>query len=71
MTFLIFLVVLVVAYFVWRVADQLPDVIFRLSEIQRDVAEVRRNVITDQSETPEAIPAKNDEKEEESSDGDS
>jgi hypothetical protein len=26
----------------WRVTDQLPDLIFRLSEIQRDIAEIRR-----------------------------
>lgn len=42
MGFLSFLVLLVIAYLLWRVTDQLPDMIFRLSEIQRDVAEVRR-----------------------------
>ena len=42
MTFLIFLTVLAIAYFAWRIVDQLPDVIYRLSEIQRDVAELRR-----------------------------
>lgn len=32
----------IVAYFAWRVADQLPDIAFRLSEIQRDMATVAR-----------------------------
>jgi hypothetical protein len=55
MSFLIFLVVLVIAYFTWRIADQLPDGIFRLSEIQRDVAEILRNAITEQIEESEEI----------------
>lgn len=42
MSFLSFLVLLAIAYMLWRVMDQLPDVVFRLSEIQRDVAELRR-----------------------------
>jgi hypothetical protein len=37
-----FIVLLGVAYMLWRVTDQLPDMIFRLSEIQRDIAEIRR-----------------------------
>lgn len=44
MGFFSFLVLLGVAYLVWRVTDQLPDLIFRLSEIQRDVAEIRRSL---------------------------
>lgn len=44
MGFLSFLVLLVIAYLLWRVTDQLPDLIFRLSEIQRDVAELRRQI---------------------------
>lgn len=44
MTFLIFLAVLAIAYFAWRIVDQLPDLVYRLSEIQRDVAEVRRRL---------------------------
>lgn len=43
MGFFSFLVLLVIAYLLWRVTDQLPDLIFRLSEIQRDVAEIRRS----------------------------
>lgn len=44
MGFFSFLVLLGIAYLLWRVTDQLPDLIFRLSEIQRDVAEVRRSL---------------------------
>ena len=40
--FLVFLVTLAIAYFAWRIVDQLPDLIYRLSEIQRDVADLRR-----------------------------
>jgi hypothetical protein len=39
-----FVALLGIAYLVWRIADQLPDLIFRLSEIQRDVAEIRRRL---------------------------
>lgn len=42
MTFLILLASLAIAYFAWRVVDQLPDILYRLGEIQRDVAELRR-----------------------------
>jgi hypothetical protein len=44
MAFLSFLVLLVIAYLLWRVSDQLPDLIFRMSEVQRDVAELRRQI---------------------------
>lgn len=44
MGFFSFLVLLVIAYLLWRVTDQLPDLIFRLSEVQRDVAELRRSL---------------------------
>ena len=44
MTFLILLGVIAIAYFAWRASDQLPDVIYRLGEVQRDVAELRRAV---------------------------
>ena len=47
MGFLSFLVLLGIAYLVWRVTDQLPDLIFRLSEVQRDVAEIRRRLTED------------------------
>ena len=37
-----FLVLCVIAFFLWRISDQMPDVLFRLSEVQKDVAEMRR-----------------------------
>jgi|AACY02.2.fsa_nt_gi hypothetical protein len=39
-----FLLLVGIAYMLWRIMDQLPDIVFRLSEIQRDMAEVRRNL---------------------------
>lgn len=42
--FLTFIAAVAIAYFVWRIADQLPDILFRIAEIQRDVAEVRRKL---------------------------
>ena len=42
MTFLILVAVVAIAYFAWRIVDQLPDVVYRLSEIQRELAELRR-----------------------------
>lgn len=56
MGFFSFLVLLGIAYLLWRVTDQLPDLIFRLSEIQRDVAEVRRSQ-TDQGPAAASDPA--------------
>jgi hypothetical protein len=44
MGFFSFIVLLAIAYLIWRVTDQLPDLIFRMSEIQRDVAEIRRRL---------------------------
>ena len=41
MSFLIFVAVVATAYFAWRIVDQLPDIVYRLSEIQRDLAEIR------------------------------
>jgi hypothetical protein len=49
---LTFIVVLFMAYLLWRIVDQLPDVTFRLSEIQRDLAEIRRGVDTDGRNAP-------------------
>lgn len=49
MGFFSFIVLLAIAYLVWRVTDQLPDLIFRLSEIQRDVAEIRRRLAEQES----------------------
>jgi hypothetical protein len=49
MTFLIFLLVAIIAYLIWRIADQLPDLIFRVSEMQRDLAELRRTTTEGQT----------------------
>ena len=54
MGFFSFLVLLGIAYLLWRVTDQLPDLIFRLSEIQRDVAEIRRSLADGGSSTSAA-----------------
>ncbi len=48
MSFLSFLLLAAATYLIWRITDQLPDLIFRISEIQRDVAELRRT-LTDAS----------------------
>jgi len=55
MGFFSFIVLLAIAYLVWRVMDQLPDLIFRLSEIQRDVAEIRRR-LAEPAREPEPTP---------------
>ena len=47
MGILSFLVMCVIAFFLWRISDQMPDVLFRLSELQKDIAALRR-----QSEQP-------------------
>jgi|GEM_PF-356412 hypothetical protein len=44
MGFLSFLLLAAIAYLIWRITDQLPDLIFRISEVQRDVAELRRTL---------------------------
>lgn len=60
MGLLSFLVLVGIAYLVWRISDQLPDVVFRISEIQRDVAEIRRSMAEPAAEpasAPEPAPA--------------
>ena len=42
MGLLSFLVLCVIAYLLWRISEQVPDLVFRLSEIQRDMADIRR-----------------------------
>lgn len=42
MGFLSFIVLCVIAFLLWRIGDQMPDVLFRLSEVQKDIAEMRR-----------------------------
>ncbi len=53
MTFLIFIGVAALCYLAWRIMDLLPDAIFRLSEIQRDIADIRRALTRGDPETPE------------------
>jgi hypothetical protein len=52
MGFLSLLVLLGLSYLVWRISDQLPDLIFRLSEIQRDIAEIRRRLASSDGSAP-------------------
>ncbi|MFT7651520.1 MAG: hypothetical protein ACI9ON_000047 [Limisphaerales bacterium] len=42
MGFLSFALMLAIAYLLWRISDQIPDILYRLSEMQRDIAEIRR-----------------------------
>ncbi len=44
MGFLSFVALLAIAYLVWRVADMLPDLVYRVSEMQRDIGEIRRHL---------------------------
>ncbi len=57
MGFFSFLVLLAIAYLIWRVTDQLPDLIFRMSEIQRDLAEIRRRLADSDSASAAQAPA--------------
>jgi hypothetical protein len=50
MDFLSFIILIAIAYLIWRISDQMPDILFRLSEIQRDVAELRRR--SDEANSP-------------------
>ncbi|MEM7100729.1 MAG: hypothetical protein AAF541_20875 [Pseudomonadota bacterium] len=47
MGFVSFVVLVLIAYLLWRISDQMPDILFRLSEIQRDISELRRKMDTD------------------------
>jgi len=52
MGFFTFVVLLAITYLLWRISDQLPDMLFRLSEIQRDIAEIRRRGDPDEPSAP-------------------
>ena len=52
-SFLTFVGVAALCYLVWRIMDLLPDAIFRLSEIQRDIAEIRRKMTENGPEAPD------------------
>lgn len=60
MSFLIFILLIALTYLVWRITDQLPDLIFRISEIQRDVAEVRRAVTEESTRQATPTPRRTD-----------
>ena len=53
-----FLLLATVAYLVWRISDQLPDLLFRISEIQRDVADIRKRLIDVEESAKTAKPAR-------------
>lgn len=53
MSVLIFIGVAVLCYLAWRIMDLLPDAIFRLSEIQRDIADIRRHLTEEGGESPD------------------
>ena len=42
MDFLTMIGVGAITYFVWKIADQLPDLLFRVAEIQRELGEIKR-----------------------------
>ena len=60
MTFLIFVGIAALCYLAWRIMDMLPDAIFRLSEIQRDIADIRRKLTEEGSGTPDEEEAEED-----------
>lgn len=47
MDFLSLIILVVIASLLWRISDQLPDVLFRLGEIQRDIADIRKTQADD------------------------
>ncbi|HBP14135.1 MAG: hypothetical protein VYC36_03660 [Pseudomonadota bacterium] len=53
-SFITCIAVLGIAYGIYRLVDQLPDVLFRVSEIQRDIADIRRKLVEDERESDEA-----------------
>ncbi len=42
MEFFSFIVLVLIAVFLWRINSQLPDLLFRLSEIQRDISQMKK-----------------------------
>lgn len=60
MGFLSFVALLAIAYLVWRVADMLPDLVYRVSEIQRDIGEIRRQLRDDAREDEPPAAASDD-----------
>lgn len=52
MSFLLLIALVAIAYFAWRIVDQLPDIVYRLSEIQRDLADLRRHLVEEAQRAP-------------------
>jgi hypothetical protein len=44
MVFFAFVLLIVIAFLLWRIAERVPDLLFHLSEIQKDMDAVRRHV---------------------------
>ena len=53
-SFITCIAVLGIAYGIYRLVDQLVDVLFRVSDIQRDIADIRRKLVDDERESEEA-----------------
>ena len=66
MSFLLLIALVAIAYFAWRIVDQLPDIVYRLSEIQRDLADLRRHAVEDARPAPDDDAKPNATKEESS-----
>ena len=52
--FITCIAVLGIAYGIYRLVDLLPDMLFQVSEIQRDIADIRRKLVEDERESDEA-----------------
>ena len=54
LSFVTCIAVLGIAYGIYRIVDQLPDLLFRVSEIQRDIADIRRKLVEDEPASEDA-----------------
>ena len=54
LSFVTCIAVLGIAYGIYRIVDQLPDLLFRVSEIQRDIADIRRKLVEDEGASEDA-----------------
>lgn len=54
MEFFSFIVLVLIAVFLWRINSQLPDLLFRLSEIQRDISQIKKVNHPDESAIEQA-----------------
>lgn len=61
MSFLIFVAVAATAYFAWRIVDRLPDILYRLTEIQRELADLREALGTTEGAPADEAPPAGDE----------